>query len=111
MRRQGSRYAPFTERAVALILSIPRGRVASYGQIAGIAGSPAAARQVARVLHSMSRTLHLPWHRVISSRGTISLPRGEGFETQRALLMSEGVAVTVDGAVDVRHHRWVPRVR
>jgi methylated-DNA-protein-cysteine methyltransferase related protein len=110
MRRPGSPYAPFTQRAVALIRSIPRGRVASYGQIADIAGSPNAARQVARVLHSLSRSQRLPWHRVINSRGMISLPRGAGFETQRALLRSEGVAVTRDGAVDVRRHRWVPRL-
>jgi methylated-DNA-protein-cysteine methyltransferase related protein len=111
MPAPGSRYAPFTERAVAIILSIPPGRVASYGQIAGIAGSPGAARQVARVLHSMSRTLRLPWHRVINSRGSISLPRGAGFEKQRALLRAEGVPVRDDGTVDVRRHRWVPRLR
>lgn len=111
MRGPGSRYAPFTQRAIELIRSIPKGRVASYGQIAGIAGSPGAARQVARVLHSLSRAQRLPWHRVINSRGSISLPRGGGFETQRALLESEGVRVADDGEVDLRGHRWVPRLR
>ena len=111
VRGKDSPYAPFTERTVAIVRTIPKGRVASYGQVAAIAGSPAAARQVARVLHSLSRALRLPWHRVIGSRGTISLPRGAGFEVQRALLRAEGVAVAEDGSVDLGAHRWVPRLR
>jgi alkylated DNA nucleotide flippase Atl1 len=75
-----SRYAPFTARAIAIIRSIPRGKVAAYGQVAGVAGSPLASRQVVRVLHTLSRTELLPWHRVINSAGSISLPRGGGFE-------------------------------
>jgi methylated-DNA-protein-cysteine methyltransferase related protein len=106
-----SRYAPFTARAVRIIRSIPRGKVASYGQVAGIAGSPHAARQVVRVLHALSRVERLPWHRVISSGGTISLPRGAGFEEQKALLEAEGIAVKDDGRVDVERHHWVPRLR
>jgi methylated-DNA-protein-cysteine methyltransferase related protein len=106
-----SRYAPFTARAVAVIRSIPRGKVASYGQVAGNAGSPLAARQVVRVLHTLSRVERLPWHRVISGRGTISLPRGAGFEQQKALLEAEGIAVSKDGRVDVARHRWKPRLQ
>jgi len=103
-------YAPFTARAVRIIRAIPRGKVATYGLVAAVAGSPLAARQVVRVLHSLSRKEHLPWHRVINSRGSISLPRGAGFERQRALLRSEGVAVTGAGGVDMKRHLWVPRV-
>ena len=102
-------YAPFTERALLIILSIPRGRVATYGQVAGVAGSPNGARQVARVLHSLSRAQRLPWQRVINSRGSISLSRGAGFEQQKALLESEGVAVGRNGRIDLNRYLWVPR--
>jgi methylated-DNA-protein-cysteine methyltransferase-like protein len=104
-------YAPFTDRAVRIIRAIPRGKVATYGLVAAVAGSPLAARQVVRVLHSLSRKERLPWHRVINSRGSISLPRGAGFEKQRALLRAEGVAVTGTGRVDMSRHLWVPRIR
>jgi methylated-DNA-protein-cysteine methyltransferase-like protein len=103
-------YAPFTVRAVRIIRAIPRGKVATYGLVAAVAGSPLAARQVARVLHSLSRKERLPWHRVINSHGFISLPSGGGFEKQRALLRSEGVAVTTAGKVDMKRHLWVPRI-
>ena len=83
----------------------------SYGLVAAVAGSPLAARQVVRVLHSLSRKERLPWHRVINSRGSISLPRGGGFEKQRALLRAEGVAVTKTGKVDMRRYLLVPRIR
>ncbi len=100
--------APFTQRALEIIRSIPRGRVASYGQVAALAGSPHGARQVVRVLHSLSRSERLPWQRVVSSRGRISLPRGAGFEVQRRLLRAEGVRVTPEGVIDLSRHGWKP---
>ena len=103
-------YAPFTARVVRVIRAIPRGKVATYGQVAALAGSPLGARQVVRVLHSLSRKERLPWQRVINSRGWISLPRGAGFERQRALLRAEGVKVTTDGAVDFKRFLWRPRL-
>ncbi|MGA2642564.1 MAG: MGMT family protein [Spirochaetia bacterium] len=103
-------YAPFTARAVHIIRAIPRGKVATYGLVAAVAGSPLAARQVVRVLHALSRKERLPWHRVINSRGSISLPRGAGFERQRTLLRSEGVEVTRTGSVDMKRHLWAPRI-
>jgi methylated-DNA-protein-cysteine methyltransferase related protein len=106
----GSRYAPFTARAIVVIRSIPRGKVATYGQVAGVAGSPLAARQVVRVLHSLSRAESLPWHRVISSAGVIALPRGAGFEVQKKLLESEGIKVSPEGKIDLKKHLWIPRL-
>jgi methylated-DNA-protein-cysteine methyltransferase-like protein len=106
----GSRYAPFTARAIIVIRSIPRGKVATYGQVAGVAGSPLAARQVVRVLHSLSRRESLPWHRVISSTGAIALPRGAGFEVQKKLLEAEGVLVSAEGKISLKKHLWVPRM-
>jgi len=61
-------------------------------------------------VHSLSKKERLPWHRVINSRGSISLPRGAGFERQRALLRREGVDVTGKGSVDMKRHLWVPRI-
>jgi methylated-DNA-protein-cysteine methyltransferase-like protein len=105
-----SRYAPFTARTIKIIRSIPRGKIATYAQVAAVAGSPLAARQVVRVLHSLSRAERLPWQRVINSRGSISLPRGAGFEEQKSLLESEGVAVREDGRIDMKKHLWVPHI-
>ncbi len=107
---RAGRYAPFTVRALAVIRSIPRGKVATYAQVAAVAGSPLAARQVARILHSLSRKERLPWHRVINSRGSISLPRGAGYEQQKAALERDGVRVKEDGSVDMKRRLWVPRI-
>jgi methylated-DNA-protein-cysteine methyltransferase-like protein len=78
--------------------------------VAAAAGSPLAARQVVRVLHSLSRNERLPWHRVIGARGSIRLPHGLGFETQRTLLRKEGVKVSAGGRVDLSKYLWKPRL-
>ena len=98
----------FEDRVKTLIQAIPRGRVATYAQIASLAGNYRAARQVARVLHSSSEKDGLPWHRVINSRGGISLRRGRGFEEQRRRLRNEGVAVGRSGRVDLERFQWEP---
>jgi len=109
-RRRAEGYAPFTTRALRILRGIPRGKVATYGLVAAAAGSPLGARQVVRILHSLSRREKLPWHRVIGSRGSIRLPRCLGFETQRARLIKEGVKVTPDGRVDLGKYLWRPRL-
>jgi methylated-DNA-protein-cysteine methyltransferase-like protein len=101
-------YAPFTERALPIIRSIPKGRVASYGQIAALSGSPKAARQIVRILHTLSTREKLPWHRVIGSGGRISLPKGAGLEEQKARLEAEGVRVAADGSIDLERFSWTP---
>lgn len=68
---------PFTRKVILIIQSIPEGSVMTYGGIARAAGSPRAARQVVRILHSMSRKYKLPWHRVINAKGMISLTEDE----------------------------------
>ena len=98
----------FERRAKDLIKAIPRGKVATYGQIAALAGNYRGARQVARVLHSSSDKDGLPWHRVINGRGRISLPRGRGFEKQKRLLGREGVCVNALGRIDLRDFQWDP---
>lgn len=98
----------FTARAVAVIKSIPRGRVTTYGRVAALAGSPRGARQVVRILHTLSAKEKLPWHRVVNGRGVVALPRGGGFEEQCARLRAEKVAVAADGKIDLARYGWPP---
>jgi methylated-DNA-protein-cysteine methyltransferase related protein len=99
---------PFSREVKQAIRAIPRGRVATYGQIAATAGREHGARGVAWILHSSSEKAGLPWHRVIGASGRISLPRGRGFAEQKAKLLAEGVAVGPGGRVDLPRYRWEP---
>jgi len=99
----------FHQRVIKLIKRIPRGRVATYGQIARLAGSPRGARQVVRTLHSSSEKEGLPWHRVVNAQGRIALRPGDGYELQRALLEAEGVVFSGAGAIDLDSFLWKPR--
>lgn len=99
---------PFTRQVKAVLRRIPRGRVATYGQIAALAGRERAARGVAWILHSSSEAGGLPWHRVIGGKGRISLRRGRGFEEQKRRLVAEGIAVGRGGKVDLKRYRWEP---
>ena len=98
----------FTMRVRNIISAIPEGRVASYGQIAALAGNIRAARQVAWILHSSSKASELPWHRVVGTRGRISLPQGRGYEEQRALLRDEGVHFDTEDRIDMSRFRLNP---
>ncbi len=102
------RDTPFTREVKKTIRSIPRGRVATYGQIAALAGRERAARGVAWILHSSSEAAGLPWHRIIGGSGRISLARDRGFAEQRRLLLAEGVAVGPGGRIDLKQYRWEP---
>ena len=101
--------SPLSERIIAVIRAIPPGTVATYGQVAALAGNRRAARQVARVLHSCSHLHLLPWQRVVASGGRISLPGVSGGR-QRALLIKEGVRFTPSGRVDLDAHQWLPEL-
>ncbi len=100
---------PFTENVIEIIQSIPPGKVMTYGQIAGLAGSPRAARQVVRILHSMSRKYHLPWHRVINAKGQIALQDDESYNEQWLSLEAEGVEVGLHGGIDLGKYQWDPQ--
>lgn len=79
----------------------------TYGQIAALAGSPRGARQIVRILHSMSEKYKLPWHRVINVKGKIGLQEEEAFTLQKMYLQSEGVVVSETGEIDLsvyQHH-------
>ena len=92
---------PFTVKVIEIIQAIPPGKVMTYGQIAKEAGSPRGARQVVRILHTMSEKYLLPWHRVINAKGEIAITEGQGRNEQKALLINEGVFVSEDYRVDL----------
>ena len=83
---------------------IPKGKVATYGQVAALAGFPGRARQVAWALHHSSTGL--PWHRVVGAGGRILL-HGHSALEQRLRLRSEGVMFQGE-RVDMRVHQWRP---
>jgi methylated-DNA-protein-cysteine methyltransferase-like protein len=97
---------PFCASVREWIAAIPIGKVATYGQIAHLAGKPWGARQVSWILHSQSGKYRLPWQRVIGAKGRISLPLDGGFFQQRRLLRKEGVKVDDWGRVDLKIFRW-----
>lgn len=97
---------PFTERVVDIIKGIPEGKVMTYGQIAAVAGSPRGARQVVRVLHSLSDKYNLPWHRVINSKGEISIVDYESKNLQKVLLESEGVKFNNHGTINLNEFQY-----
>ena len=97
----------YTLRVIRLIQRIPEGKVSTYGRIALMAGNPHGARQVVRILHSMSRKHDLPWHRVINARGKISLPEPGGYREQKARLELEGIAFGDGDQIDLETYLWV----
>lgn len=98
------------ERVYRVVRRIPSGRVASYGQVAAIAGMPRAARQVGYALHALEFESDVPWHRVLNARGEISA-RGpsEVVPLQRSRLESEGVVFEKNGRIDLARFVWRPR--
>jgi methylated-DNA-protein-cysteine methyltransferase-like protein len=103
---------PFTLKVMAVIKKIPRGKVATYQQVAGLAGKPHASRGVAWILNSCSKKYRLPWQRVLSSKGRIAFPPlTHNFIMQRRLLRREGVPVEDNGSIDMLKHQWKKKPR
>jgi methylated-DNA-protein-cysteine methyltransferase-like protein len=99
-------------RIYAVTRQIPRGRVATYGQVALLAGLPGHARQVGYALHAMATDEGVPWHRVINSRGEVSERSNPGADAaQRVFLEREGVVFDAAGRVDLARFQWRPRRR
>ena len=98
-------------RIYAVVRRIPLGRVATYGQVAELAGLAGHARQVGYALHALPSGSAVPWHRVLNAAGAVSLRAAPGDElTQRQLLEREGVRFNVRGRVRLTAVRWRPRV-
>ncbi|MDF1567187.1 MAG: MGMT family protein [Spirochaetaceae bacterium] len=96
----------FTDAVCSLLSSVPEGKVVTYGSLAAAAGSPRAARQVVRILHSQSRLRNLPWHRVVASDGRIAIKDLSGADLQAGLLRTEGVEIGENGKVDLGVYAW-----
>ncbi len=94
----------------AVIKAIPVGHVATYGQVARLAGLPGAARLVGTTLHKLPEDTQLPWHRVLNAQGRISLPReSASYAEQIARLTAEGVQIT-KGRLSLAQYQWQPAV-
>ena len=106
-RRRGSDRYP---RIYAVVRRIPRGRLATYGQVARLAGLPGCARQVGYALHALDEDSDVPWQRVVNAHGRVS-PRSEpGMDTiQRKLLEAEGLVFDSRDRLDLARLRWRPR--
>ncbi len=96
-------------RFYAIIAQIPAGNVATYGQIAALAGYPGYARQVGYALHQTPPGLEIPWHRVINAKGQISLKSLPPYDNiQQVLLEAEGVKFNPSGAISLKKYQWNP---
>ena len=94
-----------------MVRRIPKGRVATYGQVASLAGLAGHARQVGYALHALPDGTIVPWHRVVNAAGRISTRATPGGElVQRLLLEKEGIRLDGKGRVPLDQLRWNPRV-
>ena len=99
--------SPFREAIYRIVATVPEGRVTTYGDVAAVAGSPRAARQVGYAMAALPEGTDVPWHRVINAQGRIS-HRGD---VQRPIeqlrrLEDEGVAFDPGGRCDLEQLRW-----
>jgi methylated-DNA-protein-cysteine methyltransferase-like protein len=100
----------FTDKVYAVVARIPRGKVASYGLVAMLAGQPRAARAVGMAMRDVPGNLRLPCHRVIRSDGTLACKRIFSGR-QRGMLEREGVTFRENGRVDMARCEWNPPPR
>lgn len=99
-------------RILAVVRRIPRGRVATYGQVAALAGLPRQPRLVGYALHALPSSTAVPWHRVINAKGMISIrSMGGPSLSQRLLLEREGVTFDARGRVSLERYQWKPSRR
>ena len=95
------------QRIYGVVRRIPAGRVATYGQVAAIAGLPGHARLVGYALYNLSAHTTVPWHRVVNASGQVSRRSTPGRETEQQLrLENEGVACDFRGRLDLKSLRW-----
>lgn len=97
----------FTKKVISTVKKIPKGKVATYGQIARLAGKPQGVRGVVWILSSSSGTNDLPWFRVINGKGKISFPEmTEHWIRQKGMLEREGVKFDEGGVVNLSKYQW-----
>jgi methylated-DNA-protein-cysteine methyltransferase-like protein len=97
------------EAICAVIRRIPVGWVATYGQVAAMAGLPRRARLVGRILQHLDPATKVPWHRVVNAKGEVSysLSRNGGDVLQRRLLEKEGLRFDGNNRLDLERCRWL----
>lgn len=95
-----------TQEIIKIIKRIPKGKVATYGQIARLAGYPNGARQVVRILHTCTGKYALPWHRIINAKGEIALSVYNGAEEQKAMLEAEGINFLSEYKIELKKYQW-----
>ena len=101
---------PLRTRIYEVVRRIPVGRVATYGQVATLAGLRGHARQVGYALHDLPDGSDVPWHRVINARGEISLRSSSGsHREQRRRLEAEGIGFGSGGTIELSRYRWRAR--
>ncbi len=100
------------ERIYAIVRQIPAGKIATYGDIATLAGLRDQARLVGYALHALPPHSNVPWHRVINAKGGISNGHArEGAELeQRVRLEKEGIEFNANGRTSLARFRWRPEV-
>ncbi len=112
MRKEQPRMKLQHDAVYALVRRIPRGRVATYGQLARMLGMPRHARHVGFALSAIPEGLDIPWHRVVNSAGGISTRLrhwdGGSDDLQRIRLESEGVRFSATGKIDLKQWGWAP---
>jgi methylated-DNA-protein-cysteine methyltransferase-like protein len=98
------------ERIYTIVSLIPKGKVATYGQVAQLAGLPRQARLAGYALNVLPKGSRIPWHRVINAQGKISLrSEGEGSDNRQVrALKREKVRFNQQGVVDLKLFRWEP---
>lgn len=94
----------FFYQVYAIVSEIPKGKVATYGQVAQLAGRAGNARLVGRALRYASFYGDFPCHRVVNAQGRLA----PGFEEQASLLQEEGVLIKSNGCVDLSQYQWHP---
>lgn len=102
--------SPSYRKIYAVVRRIPRGKVATYGQVADLAGMHGSARLVGYALYASREHHGLPWHRVLAAGGRLSLVKLDPHAamTQRIRLEHEGVRFTGRGTADMAAHQWAP---
>ncbi|MDE6294757.1 MAG: MGMT family protein [Muribaculaceae bacterium] len=96
----------FAEDVAQIVSAIPAGKVATYGDIAALAGHPAHARMVGKILGCIGTRSYVPCHRVVNVQGRTA-PHWNG---QLALLLNEGIKSKPSGLIDLKLYRWRPDI-
>lgn len=111
MAQQLSPSQELGQMIIAVVMQIPYAKVASYGQIAHMAGLPRHARMVGRILANLESDIDIPWHRVVNAQGKISLQKtdAKGDNIQAKKLMDEGVLV-LNNRVKLNKYLWIPEL-